>query len=55
VLEKMRITRRTALAWNPPSAWAVAKRDARDVAADCWTFPAPRGPAGSFTPFLPFH
>lgn len=25
------------------------------VAADCWTFPAPSGPAGSFTPFLPFH
>ena len=46
---------KTALIWNPPSAWAVAKRDAPQVAADCWTFPAPRGPAGSFTPFLPFH
>jgi ABC-type glycerol-3-phosphate transport system substrate-binding protein len=46
---------KTALIWNPPSAWAVAKRDAPDVAADCWTFPAPAGPKGSFTPFLPFH
>ncbi len=46
---------KTALIWNPPSAWAVAKRDAIDVASDCWTFPAPRGPKGSYTPFLPFH
>jgi ABC-type glycerol-3-phosphate transport system substrate-binding protein len=46
---------KSALIWNPPSSWAVAKRDARDVAADCWTFPAPAGPAGSFTPFMPFH
>ena len=46
---------KSALIWNPPSAWAVAKRDALDVASDCWTFPAPRGPKGSFTPFLPFH
>ena len=28
--------------WNPPSAWAVAKRDAPQVAEDCWTFPNPR-------------
>ncbi|MGE0224373.1 MAG: ABC transporter substrate-binding protein [Acetobacteraceae bacterium] len=46
---------KTAMIWNPPSAWAVAKRDAIDVASDCWTFPAPAGPKGSFTPFLPFH
>jgi ABC-type glycerol-3-phosphate transport system substrate-binding protein len=46
---------KSALIWNPPSAWAVAKRDAIDVASDCWTFPAPRGPKGSYTPFLPFH
>ncbi len=46
---------KSALIWNPPSAWAVAKRDAIDIASDCWTFPAPSGPAGSFTPFLPFH
>jgi ABC-type glycerol-3-phosphate transport system substrate-binding protein len=46
---------KSALIWNPPSAWAVAKRDAPAVAADCWTFPAPSGPAGSYTPFMPFH
>ncbi len=46
---------KSALIWNPPSAWAVAKRDEIKVASDCWTFPAPRGPKGSFTPFLPFH
>ena len=35
------ISGKTALIWNPPSAWAVAKRDAPQVAADCWTFPNP--------------
>jgi ABC-type glycerol-3-phosphate transport system substrate-binding protein len=43
-----------ALIFNPPSAWAVAKRDALDVAADCWTFPAPAGPKGRFVPTLSF-
>ena len=40
----------SALIWNPPSAWAVAIRDAPDVAKDCWTFPAPAGPKGRFMP-----
>ena len=44
------ISGKTALIFNPPSAWAVAKRDAPDVAADCWTFPAPAGPKGRFVP-----
>jgi hypothetical protein len=35
-----------ALIWSPPSARAVARRDAPPVAADCWTFPAPKGPKG---------
>ncbi len=48
------ISGKSALIWNPPSAWAVAKRDARQVAADCWTFPGPIGPAGRFTPYVPF-
>ncbi len=43
-----------ALIFNPPSAWAVAKRDAPKVAADCWTFPNPAGPKGRFIPFLGF-
>jgi ABC-type glycerol-3-phosphate transport system substrate-binding protein len=48
------ISGQSALIFNPPSAWAVAKRDAPQVAADCWTFPAPSGPKGRFTPYLPF-
>jgi len=44
----------SALIWNPPSAWAAAKRDAPQVAADCWTFQGCAGPAGRFTPYLPF-
>lgn len=44
------ISGRSALIFNPPSAWAVAKRDAPGVAADCWTFPAPAGPKGRFVP-----
>jgi len=33
---------------NPPSAWAVAKRDNLNVAENCWTHPVPRGPKGRF-------
>ncbi|MGE3065567.1 MAG: ABC transporter substrate-binding protein [Hyphomicrobiaceae bacterium] len=39
---------------NPPSAWAVAKRDAPKVAEQCWTHGFPSGPAGRFAPFLPY-
>jgi ABC-type glycerol-3-phosphate transport system substrate-binding protein len=48
------ISGQSALIWNPPSAWAVAKRDAPQVAADCWTFQGCAGPAGRFTPYLPY-
>ncbi|HEX2940548.1 MAG TPA: extracellular solute-binding protein [Rhodopila sp.] len=48
------ISGKTALIFNPPSAWAVAKRDAPQVAADCWTFPVPAGPKGRFIPSLMF-
>ena len=48
------ISGKAALIFNPPSAWAVAKRDAPQVAEQVWHFPAPGGPAGRFTPFLPF-
>jgi len=37
---------------NPPSAWAVAKRDNLKVAEQCWTHDSPRGPAGRFAPAL---
>ena len=48
------ISGKSALIFNPPSAWAVAKRDAPAVAADCWTFPAPKGPKGRFVPTASF-
>jgi ABC-type glycerol-3-phosphate transport system substrate-binding protein len=48
------ISGQSALIWNPPSAWAVARRDAPQVAADCWTFPAPKGPKGRFLPLGAF-
>jgi hypothetical protein len=38
---------------NPPSAWAVAKRDNPKVAENCWTHPMPRGPKGRFVGQLP--
>ena len=44
------ISGKSALIFNPPSAWAVAVRDAPSVASDCWTFSAPAGPAGRFVP-----
>ena len=39
---------------NPPSAWAVAKRDNPKVAEQCWTHDMPRGPSGRFVGQLPF-
>ncbi len=45
------ISGKSALIMNPPSAWAVAKRDAPQIAEDCWTFPMPKGPAGRFIPY----
>ena len=43
-----------SLIMNPPSAWAVAKRDNIKVAEQCWTFPSPKGPKGRYAPGLPF-
>ncbi|EHL96737.1 Tat pathway signal sequence domain protein [Acetobacteraceae bacterium AT-5844] len=48
------ISGKSALIFNPPSAWAVAKRDAPQVAEQCWTFPSPAGSNGRFTPYLPY-
>lgn len=48
------ISGKTALIFNPPSAWAVAKRDAPNIASDTWTFSAPKGPAGRFVPTSTF-
>jgi len=43
-----------SLIFNPPSAWAVAKRDNIKVAEQCWTFEMPKGPKGRYAPYLPF-
>jgi ABC-type glycerol-3-phosphate transport system substrate-binding protein len=42
-----------ALIFNPPSAWAVAKRDAPQVAEKLWTHGMPKGPKGRFVSVLP--
>src|SRR6201987_2962868 len=51
---KWLISGKGALIMNPPSAWAVAKRDAPQVAEQCWTHGFPAGPKGRFAPFLPY-
>lgn len=48
------ISGQSALIFNPPSAWAVARRDQPKIAADCWTFSAPRGPKGRFVAYNPY-
>ena len=52
---KWLVSGRGSLIMNPPSAWAVAKRDAPQVAEQCWTHGFPVGPKGRFAPFLPFY
>jgi ABC-type glycerol-3-phosphate transport system substrate-binding protein len=51
---KWLVSGRGAMIFNPPSAWAVAKRDAPQIAEQCWTHGMPKGPAGRFAPFLPY-
>jgi ABC-type glycerol-3-phosphate transport system substrate-binding protein len=51
---KWLVSGKGALIMNPPSAWAVAKRDAPQVAAQCWTHPMPRGPKGRYVGFTPY-
>ena len=51
---KWLISGKGALIMNPPSAWAVAKRDAPKIAEQCWTHGFPAGPNGRFSPFLSF-
>jgi hypothetical protein len=52
---KWLVSGRGSLIMNPPSAWAVAKRDAPQVAEQCWTHGFPIGPKGRFAPFLPYY
>lgn len=51
---KWLVSGKGAMIMNPPSAWAVAKRDAPQVAEQCWTHGFPSGPKGRFAPYLPY-
>jgi ABC-type glycerol-3-phosphate transport system substrate-binding protein len=51
---KALISGEAALIFNPPSAWAVAVRDAPKVAEQIWHFPSPKGPKGRFDAAVPF-
>jgi len=51
---KWMVSGKGALIMNPPSTWAVAKRDAPEIAQQLWTHSMPKGPNGRFGPFLPF-
>ena len=48
------ISGKGAMIMNPPSAWAVAKRDAPQVAEQCLDPKASAGPKGRFAPYLPY-
>jgi len=48
------VSGRGAMIMNPPSSWAVAKRDAPQVAQQLWHHGFPQGPKGRFSPFLPY-
>jgi ABC-type glycerol-3-phosphate transport system substrate-binding protein len=50
---KFLVAGKSALIFNPPSAWAVAKRDAPQVAEKLWTHGMPKGPKGRFVSVLP--
>ena len=50
---KWLIAGKGALIMNPPSAWAVAKRDAPKIAEQLWSHGMPAGPKGRFAPFIP--
>jgi ABC-type glycerol-3-phosphate transport system substrate-binding protein len=51
---KWLVSGKGATIMNPPSAWAVAKRDAPQVAEQLWTHGMPSGPKGRFAPFVPY-
>jgi ABC-type glycerol-3-phosphate transport system substrate-binding protein len=51
---KFLVSGQGSLIMNPPSAWAVAKRDAPQIAEQLWTHGFPVGPKGRYAPFLPY-
>jgi len=48
------ISGKSAMIFNPPSAWAVAVRDNPEVGKKLWSHPGPAGEKGRFTPYLPY-
>ena len=51
---KFLVSGQGSLIMNPPSAWAVAKRDAPKVAEKLWTHGFAAGPKGRYAPFTPY-
>ena len=51
---KYLVSGKASLIMNPPSAWAVAKRDAPKVAEQLWTHGFAAGPKGRYAPFVPY-
>ncbi|MBS0539005.1 MAG: extracellular solute-binding protein [Proteobacteria bacterium] len=51
---KFLVSGQGSLIMNPPSAWAVAKRDAPQVAEQLWTHGFAAGPKGRYAPFTPY-
>jgi len=52
---KYLISGKGSLILNPPSAWAVAVRDAPEIAKQLWTFPPPKGPKGRIEAGVPWY
>jgi ABC-type glycerol-3-phosphate transport system substrate-binding protein len=51
---KFLVSGQASMIMNPPSAWAVAKRDAPKVAEQLWTHGFAAGPKGRYAPFVPY-
>jgi ABC-type glycerol-3-phosphate transport system substrate-binding protein len=51
---KFLVSGKASMIMNPPSAWAVAKRDAPKVAEQLWTHGFAKGPKGRYAPFTPY-
>ena len=48
---KLFVAGKTSMILNPPSAWAVAVRDAPKIAKQTWHHPMPKGPKGRYASF----
>ncbi len=51
---KWLVSGKGSMIMNPPSAWAVAKRDAPQIAEQLWTHGFAKGPKGRYAPFTPY-